>query len=380
MGIRDIRVTNAIPRNRIKWGTVAVVILLVFTALFSFPNSYNQSSDWVKAKTKINLGHLPFNTPFRLGLDLQGGTHLIYEADVSKVPVGSRTDSMDGVRDVIERRVNALGVSEPVIQTDRTGESWRVVVELAGVKDVNEAIKMIGETPILEFKEAATAKSMTAEQTKEMETYNKEAEKKANSVLREALAYKADFAALATKYSEDPGSKTKGGDLGWFPEGVMAKPFEDAVKSLKINEITKKLVKSDFGYHIIKKTGERETEKDGQKIKEYQASHILITTKSEANYISKDQWQVTGLDGQQLKKAAVQFDPNSGMPTVSLTFNDAGKKLFGEITERNVGKQVAIFLDGEVISAPVVNEAIKTFKCWCLASTNYFNWSTNSWG
>ena len=359
MGIRDIRVTNAIPRNRIKWGTVAVLVLLVVTALFSFPNSYNLSSDWVKSKTKINLGHLPFKTPFRLGLDLQGGTHLIYEADVSKVPVSSRTDSVDGVRDVIERRVNSLGVSEPVIQTDRSGDSWRVVVELAGIKDVNQAIQMIGETPILEFKEAATAKSMTIEQSREMDTYNKEAEKRANGVLREALAYKADFATLATKYSEDTSSKSKGGDLGWFAEGVMVKPFEDALKTLKINGITTKLVKSDFGFHIIKKTGERETEKDGQKIKEYQASHILISTKSEANYISKDQWQTTGLDGQQLKKAAVQFDPNSGMPTVAITFNDEGKKLFGEITERNIGKQVAIFLDGEVISAPVVNEAIK---------------------
>ena len=59
---------------------------------------------------------------------------------------------------------------------------------------------------------------------------------------------------IATKYSEDTSSKSKGGDLGWFAEGVMVKPFEDALKTLKINGITTKLVKSDFGFHIIKKT------------------------------------------------------------------------------------------------------------------------------
>ncbi|KKR49124.1 MAG: Protein translocase subunit SecD [Candidatus Magasanikbacteria bacterium GW2011_GWC2_40_17] len=364
MGLRDIRVTNSIPRQRIKWGTVGVIVLLVFTALFSFPHVYNQSSDWFKDKTKINLGHFPWVVPFHLGLDLQGGTHLVYEADVTKISSGSQNDAVQGVRDVIERRVNALGVSEPVVQTDRTGSSWRVIVELAGIKDVNQAIKMIGETPILEFKEeiSVTAASITDEEKKAIATFNKDAEKKASSVLKEALASNADFSALAKKYSEDPGSAQNGGNLGWFPAGAMVKPFEDAVKSLKINQTTYKLVKSDFGFHIIKKTGERETEKDGQKIKEYEASHILIKTKSETDYAPADKWQITGLNGQQLTRATVQFDPNSGMPTVALEFNDEGKKLFGDITERNVNKQVAIFLDGSAISSPVVREAITDGK------------------
>lgn len=358
MGIRDLRVTNAIPRNRIKWGTVGVIVLLVFTVLFSFPQIYNNSSDWFKEKTKINLGHLPFKSPFRMGLDLQGGTHLIYEADVNKIAVGSQADAVEGVRDVIERRVNSLGVSEPVIQTDKSGDSWRVVVELAGIKDVNQAIEMIGETPILEFKEQNTVTSLTTEQQTEMDKYNKEAEKKANNLLRQALAYNADFSSLASKNSEDTASAANNGDLGWFTQGSMVTEFDEAVKSLKVNETTKKLVKTEYGYHIIKKTGQREVEKDGKTVTEYQASHLLISTKSASDYINTGAWQSTGLDGQELKKAAVQFDPNTGMPTVSLVFNDEGKKLFGEITERNINKQVAIFLDGEVISAPMVNEAI----------------------
>lgn len=91
---------------------------------------------------------------FRLGLDLQGGTHLVYRADVSNlksnVDVG---EAMTGLRDVIERRVNFFGVAEPVVQTERVGGENRLIVELAGVFDIKQAIQMIGETPYLEFRE-----------------------------------------------------------------------------------------------------------------------------------------------------------------------------------------------------------------------------------
>lgn len=91
-------------------------------------------------------------TPFRLGLDLQGGAHLVYEADTSSV-LGEEDEAMESLRDVIERRVNLYGVSEPVVQTEQSSNSHRLVVELAGVFDINDAIKLIGETPFLEFKE-----------------------------------------------------------------------------------------------------------------------------------------------------------------------------------------------------------------------------------
>lgn len=92
--------------------------------------------------------------PFRLGLDLQGGTHLVYRADTAQL--GSQqevTEAMAGVRDVIERRVNLFGVAEPVVQTENVGGERRLIVELAGVFDIKEAIKSIGETPYLEFRE-----------------------------------------------------------------------------------------------------------------------------------------------------------------------------------------------------------------------------------
>ncbi|MCX6740888.1 MAG: peptidylprolyl isomerase, partial [Candidatus Parcubacteria bacterium] len=136
---------------------------------------------------------------------------------------------MDGARDVIERRVNMFGVAEPLVQTAKAGDEWRIIVELPGIKDVNQAIKMIGETPLLEFKEQAAPTPLTDQQKQAIVTYNLQAKKRAQSVLQLALKSNADFAALAKQYSEDTGSKDQGGSLGWFAKGAMVKEFEDAV-------------------------------------------------------------------------------------------------------------------------------------------------------
>jgi len=98
----------------------------------------------------VKLPHFFNVPPFRLGLDLLGGTHLVYQADLTNIAAGQSTgDAMNGVRDVIERRVNFFGVAEPLVQVEGTD---RLVVELAGVKDVGQAIQLIGETPFLQFK------------------------------------------------------------------------------------------------------------------------------------------------------------------------------------------------------------------------------------
>ncbi|OHA96990.1 MAG: protein-export membrane protein SecD [Candidatus Zambryskibacteria bacterium RIFCSPLOWO2_02_FULL_51_21] len=93
--------------------------------------------------------------PFRYGLDLVGGTELIYRADTSKVD--DIAGAMDTLKEVIERRVNIFGVSEPLVQTERAGlvsgnAEERLIVELPGVKDLDRAIALIGETPVLEFR------------------------------------------------------------------------------------------------------------------------------------------------------------------------------------------------------------------------------------
>ena len=214
---------------------VYIIITLIFILAFFAGNLvYPQF---------LKLPHFP-DIPFKLGLDLQGGTHLIYEADLSNIAKEDYSSSMQGLRDVIERRVNFFGVREPLVQTQ--GE--KLIVELAGIKDPAEAIRMIGQTPYLEFKE-------------EKENYQAILEKN-------------------TKAAENK-------------EGEYEDPF-----------------------------------------------------------------QSTPLTGKYLKKAELGFDQTTYQPLVSLQFNEEGAKIFEEITSRNVGKLLAIYVDGLPISAPVVREAI----------------------
>jgi preprotein translocase subunit SecD len=309
----------------------------------------------------IKIGKYFKELKYHLGLDLQGGAHLVYETDVSKIPLKEQGSAILAVRDVIEKRINVFGISEPIIQTTKERGNEKIIIELPGIKDVNQAIRMIGQTPILEFKEQDNTSPpvLTEEQKKEIEELNVKAKKRAESVLQKVLN-KEDFANLAKEFSDCP-SKDKGGDLGWFSKGMMVPEFETATFNLKKGELTKELVKTNFGYHIIQKIDERETIKDKEKIQEIKASHILIKTKSERDYIPyKDPWKYTGLTGKQFKKASLEFDSNTSEPQVSLEFDKEGKELFGEITKKNIGKPVAIFLDGAPISVPVVREAITT--------------------
>jgi len=211
--------------------------------------------------------------PFKYGLDLAGGSHLVYEADVSAVDPADVSELMSILREVIERRVNAFGVSEPIVQVEQSsavaGERReRLIVELPGVADVEDAKNEIGKTPLLEFK-------------------------------------LIDAEALATQNAL---------------EQVTQGSSSAVVKNVTMN-------------------GE------------------AVSTSSP--YID------TGLTGRYLSNAQVVFGQGVGLanePIVSITFNDEGGRLFEEITRANVGEQLAIFLDGSLVSAPRINEAISGGK------------------
>lgn len=205
----------------------------------------------------LNKSHQE-GTDFKYGLDLSGGTHLVYRADVSNVEAGNVDNSMDILRRTIEKRVNIFGVSEPIVQVEKGGafssseDNNRLIVELPGVTDLDEALKAIGETPLLEFK---------------LETEDQQ-------------------------------------------------KIENAI----------------------------ETSEDGTiKIKDGMIDEI---------------YQATGLTGGQLQSARLVFDQRTSQPVVTLDFNKEGAELFRKITKENVGRTMAIFLDGEIISAPVIRQEI----------------------
>ncbi len=102
------------------------------------------------------------------GLDLQGGIHLEYEADTKNIPADQLDDALQSAQAVIERRVNAFGVGEPLIQLSNRGDSHRIIVELPGIKNIDAAKNMIQETPFMEFREQASDAEVEAF-TKELE-------------------------------------------------------------------------------------------------------------------------------------------------------------------------------------------------------------------
>lgn len=162
-------------RRRYRTAIFAVFLFSFLAFNFDYPKLWNSFADWYNPK--LNGIDLPesvrrldkwyifkkaddvFNVPrfadipFSKGLDLEGGIHLIYEADLSQVESGNHEEAMGGLRDVIERRVNLFGVREPNVLVEKGGYGYRLVVELAGITDFSKAIGLIGETPFLEFKE-----------------------------------------------------------------------------------------------------------------------------------------------------------------------------------------------------------------------------------
>ncbi len=224
-----------------------------------------------------NTVHEGAKFPFKLGLDLAGGSQLTYTADVSKIAPAEVPALMEVLRQVIEKRVNIFGVSEPNVQVEKSSmvaatESHRLIVELPGVTDVDEAIKNIGQTPLLEFK----------------------------LVNAQAIAAQESLAALTANASGT---------------GAL------------------------LGNATI----------DGQAV------------------AGIDPYIDTGLTGRYLASAMLEFTSGTGgqlanEPVVSIVFNAAGAELFEKITRENIGGNLAIFLDGELLSSPRLNETISGGK------------------
>src|SRR3989344_2127854 len=265
--------SKTITHSQLRWKITGIIALTIFCIVVVLPGNINKAIDGVNGKLNLGLPRLP-DKGFNLGLDLRGGAHLIYQADTAQVPDADRASAVEGVRDVIERRVRGgLGVAEPLVQTTRVGNDYRIIVELPGVTDVNQAIKMIGETPVLEFKEENNEppRELTAAELKDLNTFNQAADKKAREALL-AVRGGMDFGQAAAKYSEDDKTKNNGGDLGFITQDLFPEIYIWA-KEHKDGEISREVVKSFNGVNIVKRIAERPGEK------RVTASHLLICYK-----------------------------------------------------------------------------------------------------
>ncbi len=203
-------------RRRLVFVLLILILFSVLSGIFTYDPLWKKVSKFQE---------------WRLGLDLAGGSFLTYEMDLSQVGNKDQDSVVKGLRDVIERRVNLFGVSEPKVYTESVGGSTRLVVELAGIRDVNQAIREIGATPTLDFREVVVEGTST--------TYIK-----------------------------------------------------------------------------------------------------------------------TNLTGRYIQNAQISFNNQTNVPEVDIQFNEEGAVIFEEITGRNVGKQLAIFLDNALIESPVVQTKI----------------------
>ena len=230
---------------------LVLVFLLcgIFLGVFARPWYIDRVIDFsgLRRFTSFSLETTRFAIPFRFGLDIQGGTHLVYRADITAIASADQSDSLESLRDVIERRINLFGVAEPLVQIEKSGGESKLVVELAGVRDINTAINMIGATPFLDFREQRP---------------------------------------------------------------------------------------------------DREREE------------ILAAQKNQERMNEDPYFVPTKLTGRFIKRSVLNFDQTTGQPEIGLELTDEGTTIFAEITKQNIGKQLAIYLDGAPISAPVVREEI----------------------
>lgn len=231
--------------------SLLIIFLFLIAVAIDLPKDYHLQINFgpLKIDRIINppnidfkLGNLAIKKDFqvRYGLDLAGGTNLVLEADMDKVNKIDQDKAFTSAKDIVERRINLYGLTEPVIQQTKVGDSYRILVEIPGLSNIDQAIDLIGKTAQLTF-------------------------------------------------------------------------YEEASASLK--------VASPSSFHEIWPT-------------------------------------FSGLTGKNLRRSEVTFNSNTGEPQVALEFDNDGAKLFEEITRKEVGKTLAIFLDEELLSAPKVNEAI----------------------
>jgi preprotein translocase subunit SecD len=244
-------------KNRSITTLIFIVLLTAVCLLVDLPAKLPINLDWGKVHIHQELDRPPldltrFGLQFQrdlelhMGLDIQGGTRVVLQADMSGVDPSRRDEALNSVQSVIARRVDLYGVSESVVQTSKVNGQYRIIAELPGVTNTEQAIALIGSTAQLDFREMASPSALPA-------------------------------------------------------------------------TISAQLQQNPF-----------------------------------ASFLP------TGLTGKDLTRATVEFNSQTGQPVVSLQFNEAGTKKFADITSRNVGKPVGIFLDNQPVTTPVVNEPILT--------------------
>jgi protein-export membrane protein SecD len=449
-------------KKSVIWKNLLILILAFSLGLYAMPAQYKEKIPNEKIKNHL------LNYNVNLGLDLAGGRQLDYKVDLSRAIAEGATEIelkeiVDGVAEVLRRRIDPDGTKELNIQTSEYAGEYHVLVEITADIDNAETREKLQKKIDLEFKEL---------KDKASEEDEKKAKEQAEKYLAE-LVSSGDFTSDAEKLAEAQGityekkeafqdqlpkedreaiwnqdsntvlNKTvkqiqftiMGQQIVQVPmysvirvgekqevdrekteegedfEVVRAEVSEADTEKLKVADLPEDLkekasslgrkdisevLESDESYFIykalpieqedldptvavieVKKSTEGAKEKIDQIYERVKSKEVTVKEErldfEEVSFVSDvSGWRSTGLDGKYFKRAKVDQDPRTGISVVSVQFDEEGAKLFAEVSERNIGKPLAIFVGGELISAPRINEKITGGSAQITSGENNF--------
>jgi protein-export membrane protein SecD len=298
----------------------------------------------------------------RLGLDLQGGMHVVLRVQKEKLERAISEDAVDRALEIIRNRIDQFGVTEPVIQ--KSGDD-RIIVDLPGFTDTERAEKLIGETAQLQFKLMETSDNanlliskidnalVDLEKGKSEDEEDKTEESEAESteevdssgvdVLADLLGVEADsikddLADLTQEELDAPFSiylEPIPGITG--PRYFVETEFIPNLKAMLEQPEIKRLIPND----VQLSWGRRSEISAGREVTRF--------------YILKNRIQMSG---EYLTDALPQID-QFGAPYVNFRLTREGGRIFARVTGPNIGKPLAIVLDGKVESAPNIQDRIR---------------------
>ncbi len=363
--------------SKTNWRT-GLTVILVILACFAFWNTFKlwTMSDAERAEMQENdpgaLLHLQ-QKAIRLGLDLQGGIHVVLRVKMEELDEAARKDAVERAIQVIRNRVDGLGVAEPVIQ--RQGDD-RIIVDLPGYTDAERAEDLIGQTALLEFKFLETmdnanlllakmdsviyqyeqaksgksAEASTEPPAEEPEKKETPKEDGSNDILSELMGDSAidtnDLFAFDENFAVDENERpltsrlvqslTNRNGTPWPAFTVAKNDREKVDRWLNLPEV-KRLMPIDVTFNLSTRP----------EVLESREVYKLYLVKRKVQFL-----------GKYLENISVSQD-NYGAKTVDFTLSGDGSARFTQLTGANIDKPLTIVLDDKVESAPFINSKIR---------------------
>ena len=326
----------------IKVGIIIAVLLLSIWYLYPTLRLALMST---AAKGKMDPGELAKleKRTVKLGLDLKGGMHLVLEVDKTKLSAKEAQGAVDRALEIIRNRVDQFGVSEPLIQ--RAGKD-RMIIELPGLQDPERAKELIGRTALLEFKlveNGKEAKGLFDRIDKVLSggKKKKEEETKLKEMFKESPAGSLE-AETSTSEEEHPLSYLLEFQDQSYGQVIVSEEDIPRVDSLLSRPEVKGLIPPDMELEW------------GSAFDNYRGERVKRL------YLLKRKPELTGAHLTDAKVTIGRgLDPEiANRPVVNMRLDRRGARIFSRVTGANIGRLLAIILDGKVYSAPRIKSKI----------------------